>query len=101
MQNARNSLYRKQWTIFMRKQWTVLINAEKRFYECGKQIWIYSKHDVHRANFINIETDFIIAEKQIRLLWNLNMKKHSNLAFKFRKHDFTRCFMRKWRTIFK
>ena len=28
------------------------------------------------------------------------MKKHSDLAFKFRKHDFTRCFMRKQGTIF-
>ena len=37
-------------------------------YECSKQIRIYSKHDVERANFINIETDFINAEKQIRLL---------------------------------
>ena len=46
---------------------------------------------MQRENFINVETDFINAEKQIRLLWNLNMKKHSNLAFKFRKHDFTRC----------
>ena len=24
---------------------------------------IYSKHDVQRANFINVETDFINAEK--------------------------------------
>ena len=31
MQNARNSLCRKQWTIFMKKQWIVLINAENRF----------------------------------------------------------------------
>ena len=71
MQNARN---RKQWTIFMRKQWTVLINAKNRFYECSKQIWIYSKYDVQRENFINVETDFINAEKYIQLLWNLNMK---------------------------
>ena len=63
MQNARNSLCRKQWTIFMRKQWIVLINAENRFYECGNQIWIYSKHDLQRANFINVEIDFINAEK--------------------------------------
>ena len=28
------------------------------------------------------------------------MKKHLDLAFKFRKHDFTRCFMGKQRTIF-
>ena len=28
------------------------------------------------------------------------MKKHSDLAFKFRKHDFTRCFMRKHGTFF-
>ena len=95
MQNARNSLYRKQWTIFMRKQWPVLINAKNRFYECSKHIQIYSKHDVQRANFINIKIDFINVGKQICSLWNLNMKKHSDLAFKFRKHDFTRCFIRK------
>ena len=63
MQIARNSLCRKQWTIFMRKQWTVLLNAKNRFYECSKQIQIYSKHDGHNANFINIETDFINVEK--------------------------------------
>ena len=63
MQNARNSLCREQWTIFMRKQWTVLVNAKNRFYECSKQIRIYRKYDVHRANFINVETDFINAEK--------------------------------------
>ena len=95
MQNRRNSLCRKQWTIFMRIQWIVLINVENRLYECSKQIRIYSKHDVQIANFINVETDFISAEKQFRLLWNSNMKKLSDLAFKFRKHDFTRCFMRK------
>ena len=63
MQNRRNCLYRKQWTIFMRKQWTILITAENRFYECSKQIQIYSKHDVYRANFINVEIEFINAEK--------------------------------------
>ena len=84
----------------MRKQWIVLINAENRFYKCSKQIWIYSKHDVQRENFINVETDLINAEKYVRLLWNSNMKKHLDLAFKFRKHDFTRCFMRKQWTIF-
>ena len=63
MQNARNSLCKKQWTIFMRKQWTVLLNVKKRFYECSKQIQIYSKHDVHSTNFVNVETDFINAEK--------------------------------------
>ena len=46
MQNAKNSLCRKQWKSFMRKQGIVLINAENRFYECNKQIWIYNKHDV-------------------------------------------------------
>ena len=50
--------------------------------------------------FINVETDFINAEEQIRSLWNLNMKKHSDLAFKFRKHDFTKCFIRKQETNF-
>ena len=62
MQNSRNSFCKKQWTIFMRKQWTVLINAEKN-YECSKHIRIYSKHDGQNANFINVETDFINAEK--------------------------------------
>ena len=64
------------------------------------QIWIYNKYDGQRENFINVETDFINAEKYIRLLWNSNMKKHLVLAFKFRKHDFTRCFIRKQWTIF-
>ena len=100
MQNCRNCLYRKQWAIFMRKQLTVLINAKNRFYECGKQIWMYSKYDVQRENFINVETNFINAEKYIWLLWNSNMKKHSDLAFKFRIHNFTRFFMRKQWTIF-
>ena len=43
-------------------------NAKNIFYECSKQIRIYSKHDEQNANFINVETDFINAEKQIRLL---------------------------------
>ena len=47
----------------MRKQWTILINVENGFYECSKQIRIYNKHDVQRANFINVETDFINVEK--------------------------------------
>ena len=32
-------------------------------FHCSKQIWIYSKHNVQRANFINVETHFINAEK--------------------------------------
>ena len=79
----------------MRKQWIVLFNAKNRFYGCSKHIQIYSEHDVQRANFINVEIDFINAEKQIRLFWNLNMKKHSDLDFKIRKQDFTGCFMSK------
>ena len=63
MQNARNSLCKKQWTIFMRKQWTIFLNAKNSFYECSKQIRIYSKHDVKRANFINVEIDFINEKK--------------------------------------
>ena len=47
---------------------------KNRFYECSKQIRIYSEHDVQRANFINVEIDFINVEKQIRSFWNLNMK---------------------------
>ena len=63
MQNARNSLCRKQWTIFMRKQWTVLLNTKNKFFERSKQIQIYNKHDGQSANYINVETDFINAEK--------------------------------------
>ena len=63
MQNTRNSLCRKQWIIFMRKQWIVLPNAKNWFYECSKQIRIYSKHDGKNANFINVETNFINAVK--------------------------------------
>ena len=47
----------------MRKQGTVLFNAKNRFFECSKHIRIYSKHDGQNANFINVETDFINAEK--------------------------------------
>ena len=38
-------------------------SEKKRFYECSKQIWIYSKLDVQRENYINVETYFINAEK--------------------------------------
>ena len=84
----------------MRKQWIVLLNAKNKFYECSKLIRIYCEHDVQRGNFFNVETDFINAEKQIRSLSILNMKKHSDLAVKIRKQDFSRCFMRKCGTIF-
>ena len=39
------------------------LTQKKRFYECTKQIWIYNKYDVRRATFVNVETDFINAEK--------------------------------------
>ena len=41
------------------------VYAENGFYESGKLIRIYIKHDVQRSNFINVEIDFIDAEKQI------------------------------------
>ena len=53
---------------FYEKTVNILLNAKNRFYKCSKQIQIYSKHDVQRANFINVETDFINVEKYIRLL---------------------------------
>ena len=68
MQNGRNSLSRKQWTIFMRKQWTILLSAKNRFYECGMQIRIYNKHDTQGANFINVERDFINVGKKISFI---------------------------------
>ena len=73
---------------------------KNRFYEFSRQIRIYKKHDGQSANFITLETDFIDAKKWVRFLLNSNMKKHSDLAFRFRKNDFTRCFMRKQWTIF-
>ena len=64
-------MQKKQWIIFLNnaKQKVILnrmleiVNAENRFYGCSKQVWIYSKHDVQRANFINVETDFINTKK--------------------------------------
>ena len=70
----------------MRKPWTVLINMENRFYECSKQIWIYSKHDVQRANFINVEIDFRNAEKRFNFcetqIWKSIQISHLNLENK-------------------
>ena len=73
----------------MRKQWTVLINIETKFYECSKQIRIYNKHDVQRANFINVETDFSNAEKRFDYcetqvwkniqIWRLNLENKISL----------------------
>ena len=45
-----------------------LLNTKNKFYECSKQIRMYIKHDVQKAKFINVETDFINAEKYILLL---------------------------------
>ena len=52
-----------------------IVYAKNKFYECSKQIRIYSKNNVQRGNFINVETYFINAEtyfineeKEIRLL---------------------------------
>ena len=82
MQNAGNSLCRKQWTIFF--------NAKNRFYEFSKHILIYCKHDGQRANFINVETDLINAEnmfdyceiqtwKSIQI-WRLDLEKMISLG---------------------
>ena len=48
---------------FYEKIMNSFLNAKNKFYECSKQIQIYSKHDVQSANLINVETDFINAEK--------------------------------------
>ena len=55
-------MQKREWTIFMRKQWAVLLNVKNIFYECSKQIQIYSKHDGQSANFINVEKDYINAK---------------------------------------
>ena len=78
MQNVRNSLYRKQWTIFMTKQWTVLINAENRFYEktvnnlCSEQRIIYAKKRVN--NFLNNAEQKIILCKILEIVYAENSK---------------------------
>ena len=41
---------------FMRKQWSVLVNAENRFYECCKQIQIYSNN---AAEFLLLVTTYL------------------------------------------
>ena len=66
MQNPRNSLCRKQWTIFMRKQWIVLINAENKFYECSKQIWI----DVQMYKYSGLveKFDFVESKKSWKFI---------------------------------
>ena len=46
--NFMNAVSRLEYTI---KQWTILINSENRFYECNKQIQIYSKQDVQMKKF--------------------------------------------------
>ena len=63
MQNARNSLCRKQWTILWENSEQFYLMQKTNLYECSKQIQIYSKHDGQSANFINVETNFINAEK--------------------------------------
>ena len=59
----------------MRKKWAVLINAEKKFYECSKEIRIYNKNDVQRASFTNAETDFINAEKKDSIIVTFKLEK--------------------------
>ena len=52
MQNARNSLCKKQWTIFMWKQWTVLLNAknnEQFLCENSEQFYLMQKTDFMNA----------------------------------------------------
>ena len=84
-------------------------NSEQFLWENSEQFYLMQKTDfmnvvsifeymvnmMCRENFIHVETDFINVEKYIRLLWNSNMKKHLDLVFWFRKHDFTRCFLKK------
>ena len=72
MQNARNSLCKKQWTIFMRKQWTVLINVKNKFYEktvnnlCSEQRIIYAEKRV--SNFLNKAENKIILYRMLEIV---------------------------------
>ena len=61
------------------KKWTILINVENRFYECSKQIWIYSKHDGQNVNFINVENFFY----QYRKINSIIVKFKHEKAFRF------------------
>ena len=74
----------------MGRQWTDLINAENRFYECSKQIQIFSKHDVQRANFINVEIDLSMQKNKFNYceiytwkniqIWLLNLENMISLG---------------------
>ena len=64
------------------------MNAESRFKYTVNVMYI-------EQDFVNVEIDFIDAEKRIHSFRNSNMKKHSDLVFKIRKQEFTWCFMRK------
>ena len=55
MQRTVNNFYEKTVNSFT--------YCKKQIYECNKQIRIYRKYDVHRANFINVETDFCQCRK--------------------------------------
>ena len=82
MQNVRNSLYRKQWTIFMTKQWTVLINAENRFYEktvnnlCSEQRIIHAEKRVNNfwewTIFLNNAEHKIILCRMLKIIYAEN-----------------------------
>ena len=56
-------IYAENSEQFLGENGEQLLNAKTRFYECSKQIRIYSKLDVQRANFINVETNLINTEK--------------------------------------
>ena len=76
MQNAKNSLCRKQWTIFIRKQWTILINAENKFYEkkvnnlCSEQRIINAEKRVN--NFLNNVEHKIILCRMLEIVYTEN-----------------------------
>ena len=76
MQNARNTLCKKQWTIFIRKQWTVLINVENRFYEktvnnlCSEQRIIYVEKRVN--NLLNNSEHKIILCRMLEIVYAEN-----------------------------
>ena len=56
---------------------------KKKIYECSKQIRLYSEHDVQRANFINVEIDFINAKKK-KKLFILKFKHEKAFRFGFK-----------------
>ena len=81
-------------------------NSEQFLWENNEQFYLMQKIDfmntVSKFEYIVImivENKFYQCRNIYSIIVKFKHEKHSDLAFKFSKHDFTRCFMRKQWTI--